>query len=322
MQNLTTKGGKTPLITKIFAGGILGGIGYGLLKLYNFVAPTIIEAATNTWLLLAYLVPLAALSVLVASNYKTIWLWYLGFCKKLSGLFIKIDPLSIMDGYLITLRRKYNNLQEVILTLEGKRVKLDRIIADKQANLKKNQQLSLAAKKQGEDASAISYAQRAVSDENTIKLYLPIQAKYQRNNAFLSELSTNWKASIDSLDYQISAKREEFETLKEMYKGLKSAEDFASSGSEEARIYGESLIALEESVSEKIAYIEDFEKRAKPIMTDMKVEKQAKEDEAMKMLEDLLKQDSIKLPDYQRFSATGAMSKVAETIPFENKYNL
>ena len=74
---------------------------------------------------------------------------------------------------------------------------------------------------------------------------------------------------------------------------------------------------------EKVQVVtEDFEKRAKPIMTDMKVEKQAKEDEAMKMLEDLLKQDSIKLPDYQRFSATGAMSKVAETIPFENKYNL
>ena len=91
-----------------------------------------------------------------------------------------------------------------------------------------------------------------------------------------------------------------------------------------SNIFDECILHCAESLSKNFwidfaKQLKLTEKKAKPIMTNMKVQKQAQEDEAMKLLEQMLKEDSLKLPD---FSITNGMTKIAETIPYENKYKL
>jgi len=163
-----------------------------------------------------------------------------------------------------------------------------------------------------------------LADKGSLDIYAPILARYNRNYELMEELEENWSANTEKLEYQVATKREELENMKDLFKGLRSCEDFISSDSPEAQAYGIAIQALEQEVSSKIAYMNDFEKKARPIMNSIKVQKQANEDEAMQLLEDLVKQDSIKLPDYQNFSVTGGMIKVAETIPSQavSKYKL
>lgn len=312
-------GGKTPTTEKVIRILFLAGIGYGLLKLWNWIAPTLIQGVNNAWEFTYKVVPLILVGGYIAMNPKLVYMSYLGFCKKITRLIVRMDPLSIMEGYLTILQKKHANLGEVKTSLDGKRIKLQRLVDDKIASANENKRLALAAQKQGQIQAAKEYAIMATNDQNSVTIYHPILGRYNRNCEYMEELYKNWGSSIKTLGHTIDTKRMEFETLKEMFKGLKSAEDFASSDSEEAQLYATSLRELEENVSQRIAYIEDFEKKAKPIMTNMKVQKQAQEDEAMAMLENMIKQDNLKLPN---FSVTNGMSKVAETIPYENKYGL
>lgn len=314
MQGMNTGGGKTPLAEKVFRWLPVAGIAALVFYFWGLVSSFVLRTIEDTVWIVGY----CLIGGLIWMNWTTLKLWYLGFAKKLSRLLVVYDPLAIMDGYLITLRKKFENLENVRLLIAGKKVKVERLIYDKEESYKANLSKARAAQKQGEEGSAKSFAFKAHTDKQAIDLYMPILQKYMKNSEFLNSLAENWKTSIDTLDYTIASKREEFENMKALFQGLKSAEDFINSDSDSARIYAESVKALEENVSQKIAYIEDFERKAKPIMTNMKVENQANEDEAMRLLENMLKQDAIKLPDYSTFTPV----KQAETISINNKYNL
>lgn len=296
-MQLSSTNQKSPLFEKALRWLLIGGVGFGLMKLINFITPFILQTVGN-------LIALGLVGLLLGLfiiNYRALRLWYFGLCKKITRFIVDMDPLSIMDGYLITLRKKYKNLANTLLFLNGKKVELGRLIDEKRNDYDKYTKLALAAKQQNELSTANLNATKALSCQKTIELYTPIYNKYIKNTDFLSELQKNWSNAIETLNFTITAKRDEFETLKEMFKGLKSVEDLISSESPEAQLYAESLKALEADVSQKISYIEDFEKRAKPVLTDMRVQKQSEQNEAMNLLEELSKNNNLKLPDYNTF---------------------
>lgn len=69
-----------------------------------------------------------------------------------------------------------------------------------------------------------------------------------------------------------------------------------------ARIYGQSLKALEESVTQKIGYIEEFERRSKGLMSSINIEKKAIQDEGLKELEKYMKDGNLVLPDFSKLA--------------------
>jgi hypothetical protein len=77
----------------------------------------------------------------------------------------------------------------------------------------------------------------------------------------------------------------QYETLKKAAYGMKQAEDFINGNSKEARDYHMSISLLEESVTQKIAAIEQFEKDSKMMMQSIDLEKQMNANEGMKLLE-------------------------------------
>jgi hypothetical protein len=318
-MNITSSGGKSPFFEKALRWLLLGGIAYGGMKLINWITPFILKSVGN----MVALSITAALVGLFILNFTTIKLWYFGFCKKITRWIVAMDPLSIMDGYLTRLRKKSKNLASTLLFLNGKKIELERIIDKKRKEYEEFTKLALAAKQQNIMSSAQSNATKALACQKSVELYTPMYNKYISNTEKLGEVQENWLNTIDTLSYTIDSKREEFQTLRSMYKGLKSVEDMLSNGSPEAQLFAESLKALEADVSQKLSYVEDFEKRAKPILTDMKVQKQADANDAMSLLENLVRDNNLKLPNYQTF--TPILNSKIEDISYievKNKYKL
>lgn len=323
-MNFFNKDPKSPFLEKALRLIIPAGLIWGGIKLWNYIAPSLNMFLENMWMFLGLGVPLVMIVGYVAMNPKLCWMWYLGLCKKITGWIIKMDPLSIMDGYLAILKRKFKNLQATLLVLKGKQVELSRLIASKQKDYNELSNLALAAKQQNENTVAQTKMNMALACQTTIKLYQPILDKYNKNITFLDELSENWAASIETLGFNIQSKRDEYQTMKAMFKGLKSAEDFISSDSAEAQAYGQSLKALEEDVCSKIAYIDDFEQKAKPIMSSIKVEKQAESNEAMAALDALSKNKNLMMPDQWSNDAVKIQVPVKDLRfnPKDNTYGL
>lgn len=269
--------------------GIVGGIVLG----FNKIAPTLIGFFDNITSLVGSIaaaaivtIPLVFIVLYVIQNPDFIAMTYKNICRKITSFFIKMDFLSYMDSYIDTLVEKRKNLQLTKTNIEGKKVKLERMIDDLMKVIDDNMRKASAFKKMaGKGEQAALFASMAASDKESVLLYQPIMERMVKNLNFLEKLDENWGISIVKLKHEVKRKRTEYETIREMYKGLSDAEMFANGDNEKARIFQESLAALEESVSQKIAAIDDFEKRSKGVMDGIDMEKQMMNDDGLKLLE-------------------------------------
>lgn len=308
---------KTNLVQKGLAIIILGAVLYGAVLLLNQVLPPITQLFRNIWMLLLYGVPLLLVGLYIVSNPLLIWGFFKTLSYKLTSFLVKMDPLSVMDRYVEYLKKKLQNLGETITILAGKKVKLDRKIQELNARIKENVSKGKAARKINTDSSmqqAALYGVKIGTDTNTLTMLIPIQERADKSLKFLNALSENWKFGIEKLEYQIEGKRAEYEIIKETTKGLKSADALINSDNEAAKLYGMSVKSLEESASQQIGYIEEFEKRSKGIMDNIEIEKQSIKDEGLAVLEQYMNDENLKL----NFSTQGIQDISYETIPSQS----
>lgn len=308
---------KLPAFGKILRWVIPAALIWGVITGFNAIAPTLNTFINNFWMFALKWGATALITIAVVLNWTTLNLWWLGKCKSISTFFWQMDPLAVMRGFLVKLGKKVNNLEKTILFLQGKKVYLGNLIREKENQAKDFEKLAVAAKSQGAMSSATLNAEKAIALKKSISIYQPIYNRYDKSTNYLSELLENWRQSYESTRFTIENKEEEFKTLKSMYEGLKSIDDLTKSDSPELQAFAGSMKALEQDMAQRQAFLDDFEKRSGPILTDMRVKKQADTEEALKLLEELSKDENLKLPNYQKF--TPSMDAVIGEVAIKEK---
>jgi low affinity Fe/Cu permease len=302
MQTIGSGEPKPHWMEKIIRLAIPAGLIYGGIKLFNAFAPTLIEFFNNFWHIVLVGAPAVFLTLFVLQNPTFLWMGYKTLCRKITSFFIKMDPLSFMDRYVDLLRSKRKGLQASKTSLNANKLQLVRDMADLKKNIDEKMRMSKAAKNMGDNEEASHQAGLAMTDKGSYDLYAPILNKMESNLIFLSKLDENWGRSIEKLSHTVEAKRKEFTTLKTMAKALNCAEEFAKGDTEANRIYKESVLALEEKVTQSLAYIEQFETDSKGVMKTIDLEKQMQSDEGLELLAQYEKNGSLFLEeDYSKF---------------------
>lgn len=300
---------------------LTAGVIWGGIKLFNYLSPTLITMFKNIYWLIGLGTPLAFAAFYIISNPTFVWMTVKNISRKITSFLVKLDFLSYMDRYVEILQNKKKNLDGIREKLSGKKKNLERFIEAKKDEIKKNLNLGAAAKRSGEQNQASMYGVKVAADEGTINALLPIYNRADRSLQFMDALSENWGYNIEKLAYQVDNKRKEYEIIKTTYGGLKQAESFINSNDESAKIFAMSLKALEDSITEKLGYIEQFEKDAKPILAGLRVEKQAMSDEGLAKLEEYMKDGKLMLPDYSTFgSQAGDISHSVEKTTIKNEF--
>lgn len=301
------------VIEMVFRIGIPAGLIFLGMKLFNFVSPDIIEFFKNLWVI----VPTATVTFLIGlyifQNPMFLWMGYKTLCRKMTSFFIKMDPLSFMDRYIDILLEKRKKLQENKKNLSSKKIELERLMNTLAKDF--NEKMRLARASKGTDDEQASHlAGLAAGDKESVDLYKPIFDRIARNLDFLDKLDANWGRSIEKLQATVERKRTEYKTLKVMAAALNMAEsEFIKGDSEAARVYRESVIALEENVTSKLAYIDEFEKSSKDVMKGIDIEKKMMDEDGLSMLDQWENNQSLLLPQEEWSTPITLSSK-----PFNN----
>ena len=302
MQTIGSGEPKPHWMEKVIRLAIPAGLIYGGIKLFNAFAPTLIEFFNNFWHVVLIGAPAVLLVMFILQNPTFLWMGYKTLCRKITSAFIKMDPLSFMDRYVDLLKIKRKGLQASKTNLKANKIQLERDMAELKKNIDEKMRMSKAAKNMGDNEEASHQAGLAMTDKGSFDLYAPILRKMETNLAFLDKLDENWGRSIEKLSHTVEAKRKEFTTLKTMAKALNCAEEFAKGDTEANRIYKESVLALEEKVTQSLAYIEEFETNSKGVMKSIDIEKQMSQDEGLELLAQYEKNGSLFLEeDYSKF---------------------
>lgn len=271
---------------KLITYGIMGAIGIAIFMFWGVISAFVVQTLENTLRAALYSFILFVAIMYIVPNWKFI-------VRKIRSWFIKMDPLSFMDRYADILDEKLHNVNKIRVSLHGEKTTLERQVKEEEETVEKNLRLGKAAIEQGNRTQAALFGSRVKGAQESIKLYKPNLERTERSLKFLDALSENWEVSITSMRELIERKRTEFRILKKNAEALNQAQDFLSGNTEEGRIYQESIKQLELQVGQKIAYIEDFEKRAKPIMEGYAIEKNANEQEGLAVLEQYINDSNL-----------------------------
>lgn len=302
MQTIGTGDPKPNFMEKIIRLAIPAGLIYGGIKLFNAFAPTLIDFFNNFWHIVIVGAPAVFLILYVLQNPTFLWMGYKTLCRKITSFFIKMDPLSFMDRYVDLLKEKQKGLKESKEKLKAKKIELERECARLKAEITEDLNMAKAAQKTGDDQMASHKSGLAATLNGSYNLYVPILKKMETNLEFLNKLDENWGFSIEKLSLTVEAKRKEFTTLKTMAQALGSAEEFAKGDTEANRIYKESVAALEENVSKKLAFIEEFQSNSQGVMKSINLEKQMMSDEGLDLLAQYEANGTVFLSDdYSKF---------------------
>lgn len=297
---------KTNKGQKIFAFLLMAAGGFMAVKLINYVAPDIIQLFKNIWWLIGLGLPLFFIISYVVMNPQFVWGLFKTLSWKLTKWFIKMDPLSVMDRYADHLDKKLKSLETTKVNLEGKKIKLGRLIDDLKIKMQEALKKGQAAQKLGNMSVASLEGTKYQTDYNTVNRYSPMYATMEKHLKFLEELAENWRFSNEKLRYTIDAKRTEYETQKEMATAAGLAKEFLRGDTEAAKLYNESIKEFEIQVSSYIAKIEDFDTSTKTIRSSLNIEQQMIKDEGMNAIDKFNKGDLL-LPDFSQAIVTSSI---------------
>ena len=282
-----TKVDLTTPTQKVFAGVLGIGILYGL----SFIVPPLVVLFANIWLLVAMAIPL----LLLVMNYKLVWNLLKQLSWNITKFAVSKNKIGFMYRYHDYLLSKIEKLDVSIKNIASMRIKTQRKIIELNDSLRENK--SKVAKLQEKGASTLvirTLSNKVTIDTKYLESLLPKVVNIENQEKYLKDLYSNWVADAEDLKYTLDAKAEEYLLLKEMSIASGTAKEFLNGSSEESKLFKESLNQIEESITKYTANVEDFERKAKPILEAMAVDRAVSEDEGLRLVEEF-KKNSVDL---------------------------
>ena len=305
--------------------GVLGLLGWGLF----LALPTIIVLLHN----LIYAGILGAVAVVGATvlmdkkNWILAYAMYQSLMRAITGLFVTIDPIGIIENYVRDLKRKIENINKQLEILLGQKSKVGEQIT--KAKKKKQEALLLAqqaeklAKKGGESATSLAQqvglnakeAQRQQDFiDNIQNMYNKIDFLYR----VLSKIMENSQVVLKDTENEVAMKKQERETWIATSSAIKSAQSILIGNPDEQALFEMGMQEVANQIAQKTGEMDRFMDRTKEIMNNIDLRNGVMQDQGMKLLEQFEKeQGSVLLSEKDKKRILAQSASASDEIEVE-----
>lgn len=215
-----------------------------------------------------------------------VWYMYKSAMRAITGLFIKIDPISILKSYVDDLRGNLRKMNRQVSMLRGQMHKLKEMILNNQKEIKSNMQLASAAKKENKNNVVILKTRKAgrLKDSNLKleDLYKKMEVMYR----VLSKMYENSSILLEDVQDQVQLKDQERKAMAASHSAMKSAMSIIKGDKDKRAMFDQALEAVADDVSQKVGEMERFMDMSESFMNSIDLQNGIFEDEGLKMLEE------------------------------------
>lgn len=216
---------------------------------------------------------------LIGYMYKSVMRW-------ITGLFIKIDPISILKSYVDDLKDNLKKMNRQITQLRGQMHKLKEMILNNQKDIKMN--LTQASKaKQSDDRSQVILKTRksARLKESNIKL----EALYKKMEVLyrvLNKMHENSAILVEDVEDQVKVKEAERKAMLAGHSAMQSAMNVIKGDKDKKAMFDAALEAVADDVSQKVGEMERFMEMSESFMQSVDLQNGVFEEKGLRMLEE------------------------------------
>lgn len=279
----------------VTGGVILAALGIGGAVLLNKILPTLILLAENTLYLGAMLAALAALIfvVLDPKARNLVWYMYKSVMRWITGIFVKIDPISILKSYVEDLERNLSKLSAQIGALRGQMRTLKGMMDTNVADIQKNMQIAAQAKKQNDEKNVLLATRKAGRLQEANEKYEVLHKKMDILYRVLAKMYENSEIVIEDTRDQVQLKEQEYTAIKASHSAIKSAMSIISGNPDQKALYDMALESMADEVAGKIGEMERFMDTSKNLMDSIDLQNGVFEENGQRLLEEWEKKSPL-----------------------------
>jgi len=187
-----------------------------------------------------------------------IWYMYKSFIRWITGLFVQIDPIRILETYVEYL---YNNLREMnthISTLKGQISKLQAVIDTNKKEMEQALRMAEQAKKQNNMELVTINTRQFGRLQETNARYQTLLGKIELLYKVLSKIHKNSGYLIKDTENEVRMRKQEMIAIKAGHSAMKRAMSIIQGDPDKKMIFDMATEAVVDDVHNKIGEMERF----------------------------------------------------------------
>jgi len=263
---------------------IVGGLGYFLMK----AMPQLIELAENIWYLGAMLGGLFVVGyMLLDKRVRTLmWYFYKSIIRKTTGIFIQLDPIAIIEGYLEDLKDKMKSMEKQIGSLKGQIRKIKSKIADKEEKVEYFMNMAKSSQNKGMNGQMNLNLKKAEREKDAAKKFGILRDKTEKLYLVLDKMKKYSAIMVDDISHEVEIKKEEREIIRTSHSVMKSAVNIINGNSDRKVIFDQAMEYIVDDIGMRIGEMERFMDVSSDFMVNMDLENAMYEEKGLKALDE------------------------------------
>lgn len=225
---------------------------------------------------------------LVSYGYKSMIRW-------ITGLFVKIDPIGILKGYVEDLQDKLRHMNKQINKLRGQMHQLAEMMHKNKKLIQSNLELAKKAKDANNEQMMVLKSRKAgrLKDSNMRldELYKKMEVLYR----VLTRMYNNSEILAEDIKDQVMIKEQERKAIEASAKAMRSARSVIQGDKDKLAMFNKALEAIADDVGEKVGEMERFMEVSSNFMESIDLQNGVFEEEGLEMLEKWQNESMAKL---------------------------
>ena len=262
------------------------------------ILPALVALAQNTLYLAGMLTALAAV-VYVVLDPKTrnlAWYLYKAAMRWLTGIFVKIDPISILKSYIEDLEENLRKMSRQIGSLRGQMRQLKSTMDANTADIKKNMTVAEQAKKKNDEKNMALAARKAGRLQDANAKYEVLYNRMEVLYRILGKMYENSELVLEDTIDQVKVKEQEYNAIHTSHSAIRSAMSIISGNPDQRAIFDQALEALADDVGVKVGEMERFMDTSRSLMDSIDLQNGVFEEEGLRLLEQWEKESPLPAP--------------------------
>ncbi len=279
----------------IFLGALILGGGY--LLAVNMGA--ILALVQNTLYLAILLAVLAAVVYMILDPRmrNLIWYMYKSVMRKVTGIFVQVDPIGILKSYVEDLSNNLVKMRKQIGVLRGQMRKLQTLVEENTRTIEEQMKMASAAKEKGMDSQVVLATRKAARLKDSNEKYTSLLNRMDVMYRILKKMHQNSEILLEDTKDQVQLKEQERKAIRTSHSAMKSAMSVMSGDPDKRTMFDAAMEAITDDVANKVGEMERFMEMSSNVMNSIDLQQGIFEDEGLKMLEQWEKESTLMLMD-------------------------
>jgi hypothetical protein len=215
-----------------------------------------------------------------------IWYFYKSMVRKATGIFIQLDPVAIIEGFLDDLRSKMITMENQVGSLKGQIRKIKMKIDEKNEKVDYYMGMANAANKIGDEANRNLNARKAEREKDASLKFVILAEKTEKLYIVLDKMKKYSGIMVEDIAHEIEIKKEEREIIRTSHSVMKSAVNIINGNSDKKVLFDQAMEFIVDDIGMRIGEMERFMDVSADFMNNMDLENAMYEEKGLKALDE------------------------------------